>query len=149
MAIKINGNTVIPNLTGDLVNGNTALGANALTSLTSGQNNIAIGQGAGTDITTGSNNTIIGEYAGTTSLTNTVVLSAGSTERLKVDASGLYVNGAVFTGGAVNSVFWENDQTISTNYTITTNKNAGTFGPVTINTGIEVTIPVGSTWSIV
>jgi len=55
-------------------------------------------------------------------------------------------------GGAVgntNSVFWENDKTITANYTITTNKNAGTFGPVTLNSGVTVTVPANSTWSIV
>lgn len=151
MAIKINGNTVIPNTTGDLVNGNTAFGADTLTALTTGQNNITIGQGAGNTIEDGSNNTIIGDYPGTASLTSTVVLTAGTTERLKVDATGLYINGSAFTGssGAINDIFWENDQIVASNYTITTNKNAGTFGPVSINAGVEVTIPVGSVWTIV
>jgi hypothetical protein len=55
-------------------------------------------------------------------------------------------------GGAVgntNSIFWENDRTITANYTITANKNAGTFGPVTLNSGVTVTVPANSTWSIV
>ena len=53
------------------------------------------------------------------------------------------------TGGSNDKIFHENDQTVTTNYTITTSKNAGTFGPVTVNSGITVTIPSGSTWSIV
>jgi hypothetical protein len=52
-------------------------------------------------------------------------------------------------GGAVNGIFWENDQTITADYTITTGKNAGTFGPISINSGVTVTVPSGSTWSIV
>ena len=55
-------------------------------------------------------------------------------------------------GGAVgntNSVFWENDKTITANYTITANKNAGTFGPITLNSGVTVTVLANSTWSIV
>ncbi len=47
-------------------------------------------------------------------------------------------------GGAVNGVFWENDQTVTTSYTITAGKNAGTFGPITINSGVTVTVPSGS-----
>ena len=47
------------------------------------------------------------------------------------------------------SIFWENDTTITANYTVTANKNAGTFGPVTINNGVTVTVPNDSTWSIV
>ena len=53
------------------------------------------------------------------------------------------------TGGGGNQVFIENDQTVTTDYTVTSNKNAGSFGPITVNTGITVTIPTGSTWSIV
>lgn len=53
------------------------------------------------------------------------------------------------TGGGSDAVFIENDQTVTTNYTITTGKHAGTFGPVTIASGITVTIPSGSVWSIV
>jgi hypothetical protein len=43
----------------------------------------------------------------------------------------------------------ENDQTITTNYTLTTNRNAVTAGPVTVNSGVTVTIPSGSAWVIV
>lgn len=53
------------------------------------------------------------------------------------------------SASAASGMFWENDLTLTTNYTITTNKNAGTFGPVTINSGVVVTIPSGSTWTIV
>jgi hypothetical protein len=56
---------------------------------------------------------------------------------------------SVPVGGSTDKVFWENDTVITTNYTITTDKNAGTFGPVTINSGVTVTIPSGSYWSIV
>jgi hypothetical protein len=62
-------------------------------------------------------------------------------------AWGTIGGGAV--GGGSDRVFMENDQAITTNYTITTNKNAVTAGPVTVNTGITVTIPSGSYWSIV
>lgn len=53
------------------------------------------------------------------------------------------------SGGGSDQVFWENDTTVTTNYTITSGKNAVTAGPVTINDGVTVTIPDGSTWSIV
>lgn len=53
------------------------------------------------------------------------------------------------TGGTGSAAFYENDVTVSASYTITTNKNAGTFGPVTISDGVTVTIPDGSAWSIV
>lgn len=59
------------------------------------------------------------------------------------------VSGASATGGGDNKVFWENDTNVTANYTITSGKNAGTFGPVTIDSGVTVTVPAGSTWSVV
>ena len=53
------------------------------------------------------------------------------------------------TGGGSDQIFYENGQTVNTNYTITTNNNAGTFGPVSVASGVTVTVPTGSTWSIV
>lgn len=57
--------------------------------------------------------------------------------------------GAGATGGGNNSVFFENEQTVTANYTITTGKNAMSAGPITIDTGITVTVPTDSTWVIV
>lgn len=59
------------------------------------------------------------------------------------------VSGASATGGGDNKVFWENDTNVTEDYTITTGKNAGTFGPVTIDSGVTVTVPSGSVWSVV
>jgi hypothetical protein len=53
------------------------------------------------------------------------------------------------TGAGGNAVFVENDQLVTTDYTLTANKNAMSAGPITINNGVLVTIPTGATWSIV
>ena len=53
------------------------------------------------------------------------------------------------TGGGADAVFFENDVTVTANYTIGTSKNAMTAGPITINGGVVVTIPSGSVWTIV
>jgi hypothetical protein len=53
------------------------------------------------------------------------------------------------TGGGTDDVFYENAQTVTTSYTLTTNKNALSAGPITINSGATVTIPSGQSWSIV
>lgn len=42
-----------------------------------------------------------------------------------------------------------NSNTIAANFTIPTGSNAMSAGPITINTGITVTVPTGSTWVIV
>ena len=51
--------------------------------------------------------------------------------------------------GAKQGTFWENNTAITASYSITAGKNAGTFGPVTIADGVTVTVPDGSTWTIV
>lgn len=52
-------------------------------------------------------------------------------------------------GGTANAVFFENDQTVTDDYTITVGKNAGSFGPITVADGVTVTIPSNSAWTIV
>ena len=54
------------------------------------------------------------------------------------------------TGGnsGANKIFWENEQTVTHDYTITNNYNAGTWGPVTINSGVTVTVGDGEYWTI-
>jgi hypothetical protein len=53
------------------------------------------------------------------------------------------------SGGGADQIFFENDLVVTTNYTLPPGKNAGTFGPVSIDSGVEVTIPTGQVWSIV
>ena len=52
------------------------------------------------------------------------------------------------TGGGGNTVFFENSQTITTSYTVTTGKSAMSTGPITINAGVTVTVPNGSKWVV-
>tara|TARA_Y100000361_G_scaffold62307_1_gene54734 strand:- start:3 stop:791 length:789 start_codon:yes stop_codon:yes gene_type:complete len=55
-------------------------------------------------------------------------------------------------GGAAGNgdqIFWENDQTVTGNYTITNGKNAGSFGPIAIANGVTVTVGSGETWTVV
>ena len=68
-------------------------------------------------------------------------------EGYKASAWGAIGGGA--TGGGSDDIFYENGQTVTTNYTLSTNKNAVTAGPVSINSGVTVTIPSGSSWVVV
>lgn len=53
------------------------------------------------------------------------------------------------SGFGTNAVFYENDQNVTGDYTIASNKNAMSAGPITINSNVTVTIPSGSVWVIV
>ena len=67
------------------------------------------------------------------------------------DGSGTLSWGAAGGGARGNGdeIFWENDQIVTGDYAITNNKNAGSFGPITIDSGVLVTIGAGESWTIV
>jgi hypothetical protein len=68
-------------------------------------------------------------------------------EGYKASAWGAIGGGA--TGGSSDDIFYENGQTVTTNYTLSTGKNAMSAGPITINSGVTVTVPSGQSWVIV
>ena len=51
-------------------------------------------------------------------------------------------------GARANGAIYENAQSITTNYTMTTNYNGESVGPITIGAGVSVTIPSGSRWLV-
>lgn len=91
------------------------------------------------------------------SYTTGVEIEAGSSALVAWDStispSGDFIKVAGGGGGASGTggdqIFFENDQTVTASYTIPTSKNAGTFGPVSINSGVTVTVPSGSVWTVV
>jgi hypothetical protein len=52
------------------------------------------------------------------------------------------------TGGGGDEVFQENSLVVTTNYTLTTGKNAISAGPIEIDAGVQVTIPSGQRWIV-
>ena len=68
-------------------------------------------------------------------------------EGYKASAWGAIGGGA--TGGSSDDIFYENGQTVTTNYTLSTGKNAMSAGPITINSGVTVTVPSGASWTVV
>lgn len=57
--------------------------------------------------------------------------------------------GGAATGGGSDEVFFENDQAVTTDYSITASHNAMTAGPITVNNGVTVTVPSGVRWVVV
>ena len=77
--------------------------------------------------------------------TNNFVLTADSTT-----ATGL--KWAAASGGSSNITslgLWENNATISANYSITAGNNGMSSGPISVASGVTVTVPSGSSWAVV
>jgi hypothetical protein len=53
------------------------------------------------------------------------------------------------TGAGTDAVFFLNDQSVNTDYSIPSTKNAMTAGPITVAAGVTVTVPAGSVWTVV
>jgi hypothetical protein len=51
-------------------------------------------------------------------------------------------------GAQAGGVIYENALTVTANYTLSTNKNGFSVGPITINSGVTVTVPSGQRWVI-
>lgn len=53
------------------------------------------------------------------------------------------------TGGGSDQVFVQNDQTVTEDYTIPADKNAMTTGPITVASGVTVTVASGARWVVI
>ena len=93
------------------------------------------------------NGTKIAQFPASTGSSGQLLSTNGAGVLSYVDAP----SGA--TGGGSDKVIIENGTTITTNYTIGTSFgstcNAGSFGPITINAGVTLTIPSGSVYTVV
>ena len=94
--------------------------------------------------------TFVITVTGTNSFTYTMLSTPSG--NATVVGSYIYGNWAQIGGGATGAggdqVFVENGVTVTANYTLSTNKNAMSVGPITINSGISVTVPSGQRWVI-
>ena len=70
-----------------------------------------------------------------------------SGQALTSDADGS-MTWATIEGASAGGTIYENSDTIATNYTLTTGKNGMSVGPMTINSGITVTVPSGQRWVV-
>lgn len=76
-------------------------------------------------------------------------IAAGGIVNVIYDGTAWQLVGSGGGGAEGGGFLYENTQTLTSNYTITTGKNAGSFGPVSIATGVTLTVPTGSVWTVV
>lgn len=100
---------------------------------------------------------------GTFSGTGQVQLPAGTTgQRTGSPSNGMiryntsegsfegYIGGAWggISGAQANGCIYENNLSITSNYTLTANKNGMSVGPITVAAGVTVTVPSGQRWVV-
>ena len=121
-------------------------GGTGATSLTANGALIGNGTGAVTSVDMSTKGHLLaGDGSGNPSTlsvgTNTHVLTADSSTATGLKWAAAAAAGATGAGG--DEVFVENERVVTTNYTLSTGKSAMCVGPLTINTGVTVTIPSG------
>ena len=151
--ITASGNTTLSGTLG--VTGNTALSGNLTVA-----GNTTLGDASGDTITLNAATATIPNnlnFSGT----GTVRLPNGTTGQRPTPATGMIrynTTSGLFEGyttqwggiggASADGAVYENAQTISNNYTMTTNFNGESVGPINIGSGVVVTIPSGSRWVV-
>jgi hypothetical protein len=168
----------VTTVAGISANVTTVAGISAnVTSVAGVSANVTTVAGIDTEVTTlaGLDTEILALYAdlanintkvGKTADTGSAILPAGTTGQRDVTPTAGYIRyntstnsfegygaswmpvGGGATGGGNDAIFVENDLVVTTNYTIPATKNAHTVGPISINSGISVTVSSGSRWLV-
>lgn len=132
--LSVNGNTTLGNASGDTITLNAAT-ANVPNNLNfSGTGSIRLPNGT------------TGERPSPTAGMIRYNTTENTFEGYAAGAWGSIGGGATGAGG--DQVFYENELTVTTSYTLTTNRNAMSTGPITIDAGVTVTVPTGQRWVI-
>ena len=137
---------------------NILIGNYAGSNLVDDEKNEFIGNSAASNISSGEGNICIGDGSQVSNNSSTNwEATIGSNELATFRIPGLDDgNSSPYRGFHVTKdkvtqagCFWENDTTVTANYTITNGRNAMAAGPITIASGVTVTVGSGETLTIV
>ena len=132
--LTVNGNTTLGNASGDTITLNAATATIPNNLNFSGTGSIRLPNGT------------TGERPSPTAGMIRYNTTENTFEGYAAGAWGSIGGGATGAGG--DQVFYENELTVTTSYTLTTNRNAMSTGPITIDAGVTVTVPTGQRWVI-
>ena len=132
--LSVNGNTTLGNASGDTITLNAATAAVPNNLDFSGTGTIRLPNGT------------TGQRPSPTAGMIRYNTTEASFEGYAAGAWGSIGGGATGAGG--DQVFYENELTVTASYTLTTSRNAMSTGPITIDSGVTVTVPTGQRWVI-
>ena len=79
----------------------------------------------------------------------TVVLTTGAVAGQVFTSISYQLLNLTTDSNVTTTGIWENASTINSNYVITSGNNSLSAGPVTLASGVSVTVPTGSNWIVV
>jgi len=140
--------------------GGTTAAAGTFTTL-SATGNVTLGDAVGDSVTFNAGTATIPNNL-TFSGTGTVKMPIGTTAQRPTGAVGMFrynttlsqfegytdAWGSIGGGASAGGAIYENTDDITANYTITSGSNGMSVGPITVASGVAVTIPSGSRWVI-
>jgi hypothetical protein len=85
--------------------------------------------------------TIVRAQEGTTAS----AFTGGDQVQLRITAAQMQ---AATQAGLASGAVTENTTTVTSNYTMSTNKNGLSVGPITVSSGVSVTVPASSRWVV-
>jgi hypothetical protein len=132
--LAVNGNTTLGNASGDTITVNAATATIPNNLNFSGTGSIRLPNGT------------TAERPSPTAGMIRYNTSENTFEGYAAGAWGSIGGGATGAGG--DQVFYENELTVTASYTLTTNRNAMSTGPITIDAGVTVTVPTSQRWVI-
>lgn len=132
--LSVNGNTTLGNASGDTITVNAATATIPNNLNFSGTGSIRLPNGT------------TAERPSPTAGMIRYNTSENTFEGYAAGAWGSIGGGATGAGG--DQVFYENELTVTASYTLTTNRNAMSTGPITIDAGVTVTVPTSQRWVI-
>ena len=139
--------TLTTNGTGDLIlNTNSGTNSGSITIADGANGNISVAPNGTGQIALG-NFTLDADQSVGSGQDNYVLTYDHSSTSISLEAAAGGGGGAV--GGGSDEIFYENGQNVTTNYTITNGKNAMSAGPITVDSGVTVTVGSGETWTVV
>lgn len=140
--------------------GQGGTGATTLTGILKGNGTSAFSAAtSGTDYSAGTSALATGIVKSTTSTGALSIAVAGTDYQAPISLTtsgssgaatfvGNTLNIPVYTGGGSSGPILESYQTISSNYSLTAGSNGFSVGPVSVATGVAVTVPTGQVWLI-
>jgi hypothetical protein len=124
--------------------------AGTITAALTGNASTATSATSATTATTATN--LAGGSAGTvpyqSSAGTTVQLAAGTSGQVLTSNGAAAPSWSAVSAAQAGGVIYENSLIISSNYTLTAGKNGMSVGPITINSGVAVTVPSGQRWLV-